>query len=229
MKIHPAAQNTVAWLEARCAIPTASEFAKLVTPLGKMCTGKDLDTYQAKKLAEWWGGPLMGGNSFATDQGHLGEDDAIPWYELHTGQTVQRVGLCLTDDERAGCSPDGLIGEDGGLEIKCPQRPAHIKYLLAGVVPPDYVIQVQGCLYVTQRKYWTFVSYSRGLPKLVLNALPDPTLQEAIKEALNAFLVRFQAGKERLIELNGGEGPPKRVPFVSSLDPAASDADDIIP
>lgn len=225
MIIHPAPQNSAAWLEARCGIPTASEFSNLVTPLGKICTGKGLESYLSTKLAEWWGGPVGGFNSFATEQGHLGEENAIPWFEFETNQDVQRVGLCLTDDERVGCSPDGLLGDDGGLEIKCPQRPNHIKYLLAGVVPPDYVLQVQGCLFVTKRKSWTFVSYARGLPKLVLTVLPDSDLQDAINEAVNAFLERFQAAKARLIELNGGEGPPKRVPFVSSLHPRADDGE----
>lgn len=220
-------QGTPGWLEARCGVVTGSEMDNLVTPLWKIRTGKEVDSYLATKLAEWWGGPLAGFSTFATDQGTMGETNAVAWYQFTYDVTVERCGLILRDDGAVGCSPDGLI-PNGGLEIKCPQRPAHIKYLLAGEVPPQYRPQVQTALFVTGRPFWDFVSYSRGLPALVLRCEPDPTAQEAIEEALNAFLERFQAAKERLIELNGGEGPPKRIPFVPSSSPEARQ-DDIMP
>ena len=89
--------------------------------------------------------------------------------------------------------------EDGsGLEIKSPQAPNHIRYLMEGTVPDDYRVQVQFSLWVTKAPYWTFVSYSMVLPALVCRVEPDPQAQEAIGLALAAFNERFAAGMKRI-------------------------------
>lgn len=202
-------QGSLAWMQARAGIPTASEFGQIVTPKWEVRKGGMPDTYLAEKVAEWWlNGPLAGFNAFATEQGHLLEEEARPNYTLETGEAVQRVAFCTTDDERVGCSPDGLLGDDGGVEIKSPQIASHVKYLLAGKVPDDYLPQVQGSLFVTGRKYWRFFSYCRKMPPLILTVTPDPKAQAAIQEALELFLSKFEIAKARLIELNGG--PPAR-------------------
>lgn len=210
MKIHTDfEQGSLAWMQARAGVPTASEFGQLVTPKFEVRKGGMPDTYLAEKVAEWWlNGPLAGFNAFATEQGHLLEEEAKPGYTLETGDEVQKVAFCTTDDGRVGCSPDGLIGDDGGVEIKSPQISNHVKYLLAGKVPDDYVAQVQGSLFVTGRKWWRFFSYCRKMPSLILTVEPDPVAQGAITDALAKFLARFESAKARLIELNGG--PPAR-------------------
>jgi hypothetical protein len=125
-------QGSVQWLKLRLGIPTASEFHQLMTPLFKAKEGETPKTYLAKKLAEAWRGePLPGFSSYATEQGTIREEDARPWYALEYDVDVQQVGFVLSDDERCGCSPDGLIGEDSGLEIKCPNPDTHVKYLIA--------------------------------------------------------------------------------------------------
>lgn len=211
MKIHTEfQQGSALWMQARAGIPTASEFDQLVSPEWKARTGQMPRSYLATKLAEWWiGGPLLGFNSFATEQGQILEDEAKPWYCLEYGEAVTSVGLCTTDDGMIGCSPDGLLGADGGLEIKCPSIETHVGYLLDGGLPKEYRAQVQGGLFVTGRPWWRFVSYRRQLPALVLTIERDEEAQSALRTALAEFLVRLQSGKQRLIELNGG--PPKRV------------------
>ena len=72
---------------------------------------------------------------------------------------VDEVGFCLRDDLNVGCSPDGLILEDMGLEIKCPLAHNHVAYLRDGVLPSKYFQQVQGSLYVTDRDVWHFYSF----------------------------------------------------------------------
>lgn len=209
MKISPYAQQTVEWMQARAGIPTASEFDNLVSPTGEVRTGKMPETYLHQKVAEYWlGGPIAQLNMFDAEQGRILEEEAIPWYELEYGVTVNRVGLITTDDGLCGCSPDGLIGEDCGIEIKCPAVHTHIGYLLKGKLPDAYVHQVQGSLYVTGFSSWKFVSYRRRLPALVLTVERDGEYQKAIYDALNLFLTKFEIAKKRLIELNGG--PPKR-------------------
>ena len=218
MKIHPAAQGTVDWLLARSAIPTASEFGQLVTPKFKVRTGDMPKTYLYEKLAEWWqGGPLPSFQSANMEFGNILEERAIPWYELQHGVTIQRVGLCLTDDGKVGCSPDGLIGMDGGIEFKCPAAHTQVRRLMEGELPDEYAAQVHGSMYVTGRPWWKFVSYASHFPKYVLHVERDEVIQEAIAEAIDAFLTAFEAGKARMIEINGG--PPERKPLMN-LTPA---------
>lgn len=211
MMISPHEQGSVDWSIARAGIPTASEFDQLVTPEFKVRTGEMPKSYLAKKLAEWWlGGPLASFNSFDVEQGRLLEDEARPWFSFEHGIEVQKVGLITTDDGRIGCSPDGLIGEHGGIEIKCPAVHTHVSYLLAGTLPKDYAAQVHGSMLVTGRSEWTFLSYRRGFPALVLRVERDEAIQSALREALDAFLERLEAAKAQLEKLNGG--PPYRPP-----------------
>ena len=200
MKILECKQGTEEWLRARAGIPTASEFDALLTPKFETRTGAMPHTYLCKKLAEHWqGGPLPSFAPFgAMEQGQILEAEAVPWYELEFGTTINRVGFITTDDGRVGCSPDGLLGDDGGIEIKCPFADTHVRYLLAGEVPKDYAAQVHGSLYVTGRKWWKFVSYRRHFPALVVTVERDEEIMGKIGEALDEFLVRFQEGLELL-------------------------------
>jgi hypothetical protein len=200
MKIIDAKQNSEAWLRARLGKVTASEADALISPEGKVRTGAGPHSYLCHKVAE----KVLGYSvdtfqgSRATDQGNIIETMGLPWYSFAFDTPLTRVGFCETDDGRAGCSPDSLIGEDGGLELKSPQPPAHVEYLLAGVVPKDYRIQVQFSLWVTRRKWWKFVSYSSQFESLVVHVEPDPLLQEAISESLAKFAPLFDAAVARV-------------------------------
>lgn len=226
MIITPHAQGSVDWSLARSGIPTASEFDNLISPTWEVRKGAMPDSYLAAKVAEaWQGGPLTGFNSFDMEQGQILEGEAVPWFELAYEMPIQRVGLVTTDDGKIGASPDGLIGEDGGIEIKCPMVNTHVGYLLKGTLPKEYAAQVHGSLYVTGRKWWKFLSYRRRFPQLVIEVQRDDAIQEAIHEALTLFLARFDRAMERMIEINGG--PPKR-PTVRTTQPAyVSDQNDI--
>lgn len=192
MMIHPPKQGSEGWLSLRLGHPTASEFDKLVTPLWKIKTGDGPHSYLCEKLAEHiTGKPLERGGTFAMEQGSILETEAVPYFELIHDVEVQRVGYCSTDDMRIGCSPDGLIGEDGGLECKCPFAQTHVRYLLDGVVPTDYLAQVHGSMFVTGRKWWKFMSYARGFPPLIVHVDRDEKIQAAIREALDGLLKRF--------------------------------------
>jgi hypothetical protein len=216
MKVHREfAQGSVQWIEAHCGIPTASEFDNLVTTKWEPRTGEMPKSYLARKLAEAWSGPLPGFGSWGMEQGQILEGEARPWLDFEFGWKIETVGFVTTDDGRIGCSPDGLIGEDGGVEIKCPEGPTHIKYLLNGILPPEYAAQVHGCMLVTGRPWWQFVSYRRHMPPLLIRVNRDEAIQEALREALVEFLERFDNAMGRLIEMNGGP-PPKRIPMVFS-------------
>lgn len=210
MKVVPnIVQGSLEWLAARAGIPTASEFDNLVTPEFRTRTGEMVKSYLALKLAEsWTGGPMPGHNSIDMEIGQILEKEAIPYFEMQTEFDVQRVGLITTDDGRIGCSPDGLIGDVSGLECKCPLPQTHVKYLTAGVVPKDYLPQVQGAMFVTGRSHWWFMSYCRRFPALIIRVDRCEMAQAALRDALDEFLARFDDGMKRLVELNGG--PPFR-------------------
>lgn len=223
MKVFNFEQGSVEWCQARAGLPTASEFKNLVTPKWKVRTGEMVETYLAEKLAEaWQNAPLNKYNTFDMDAGSLLENEAVPWLEISRECKVDRIGFITTDDGRIGCSPDGLIGDDCGLEVKCPSVHVHVKYLLGGVVPDEYLPQVQGGIYVTGRPLWVFESYCRHFPKLALVAKRDEEAQECLHEALTLFLGRFDRAMERLIEINGGPPPhmkPKPQPVMRPHDP----------
>ncbi len=210
MKIHPAEPNSLEWLAARAGVVTASEFDNIVTGDFKIREGEMPKSYLARKVAEkWLGSPLAGYQSIDMEIGQILESEAIPYYELERNEVITRVGLITTDDERVGASPDGLIGEAKGIEIKCARPETHAKYLLAGVVPKEYRPQVHGAMFVTGRPRWVFMSYCRRMPPLIITVERDEKIQSVIEEALGFFLSDLDAAMKRFEELNGGR-PPKR-------------------
>ncbi len=200
MKILSMPQGSGEWLQARLGLITASEADALVTPLGKVKVGEAPETYLIKKVCEkFLGYSSDDAGSFAMTQGTIIESVAIPYFEFTTGLPVQRVGLCLADDGRSACSPDGLIGEDGGLEVKSPQPEKALRTILAGKVPLEHVIQVQFSLYVTQRAWWKYLSFSRQFAPLIIHVEPDPKIQDAIKEAVSIFGEKYDPIISKLI------------------------------
>lgn len=200
MKILTMPQGSGEWTQARLGFITASEADALVTPLGKVKVGDAPESYLIKKVCEkFLGYSSDDASSFAMTQGSLIETVAIPYFEFTTGLAVKRVGLCLSDDGRSACSPDGLIGEDGGLEVKSPQPEKALRTILAGKIPAEHVIQVQFSLYVTQRAWWKYLLFSRQFAPMIIHAEPEPTIQSAIKEAVSAFGERFDPIMKKLI------------------------------
>src|SRR6185369_5940490 len=119
--------------------------------------------------------------SFAMRQGQEREPAARLAFEIQTGRLVQQVGFCRHDSLAAGCSPDGLIGDDEGLELKSPEPHAHLACLRTERVPSQYVWQVQGGLWITGRKRWRFVSFNPDFPEeLQLVIVTEPRDQAAI-------------------------------------------------
>lgn len=206
MKIIDVAQNSVEWMIARSGVVTASELDAIISPIWEIRKGEGVETYLAQKLAEQWiGGALPSLDGiFDIEQGKILEEEAKPFYTLTTGEEIQSVGFITTDDGKVGCSPDGLLGDDGGIEIKCPRIETHIKYLLTGKLPKQYAAQVHGSMFVTGRKWWKFMSYRRNFPPMILTIHRDEKIQAEIKKATDAFLARLEENMATLVKLNGG-------------------------
>lgn len=145
--------------------------------------------------------------SAAMEWGIETEKYARAAYEVVTESDVELCGLALHDRiENFGASPDGLIGEDGLLEIKCPTTKVHLKYMLAGVVPEDYLPQVLAQLSCTGRKYVDFVSFDPRLParhQIFIKRLErDEEQIAALEFGVIAFLAEVDAMVERLNGIN---------------------------
>lgn len=224
MKVHMEEQGSPSWSILRSGKPTASEFHNLVTPLGEVRSGDMVKSYLAKKVAEaWQGGPLMEFNMFDMEAGQVLEKEARPWFEARYNIDVETVGFITTDDGRIGCSPDGLLGNSSGIEIKCPKVETHVGYLLNGKLPKDYVAQVHGSMFVTGFNEWKFISYRRRFPNLVIAVDRDEKIQAALKQALDEFLEKFDAAMKRMEEINGGPRPQR---FVSPIEPDLTETEE---
>lgn len=185
---------------------TASEADELLTPLFKARAGDGLKTYLYRKIAE----KVLGftedtGTSFPMMNGSILEHECIPWLEFEHNYKIDRVGFVTNDAETAGYSPDGFIGEDGALEIKCPTIPIQMKYLLEGIAPLQYLPQMHFGMFVTGRKWCDFVSYSRQLPKLIVRVERDEEIQSAISHAFDAFMIRFGVGVAKISAMRDEE------------------------
>jgi hypothetical protein len=203
MKIVDCAQGSPEWKSARLGVPTASEFDALVSPEWKIRTGQGPETYLYTKLCEKILGFAPDVSSYAMEQGTILESEARPYFEFQYETPVRQVGLCLSDDRRIGCSPDGLIGEDGGIEIKCPQPAAHLKFLLEGELPPQYRAQVHGSMLVTGRSWWQFMSYSRQFPPLLVRVEREEKIEKTLRQALEIFLEKFDAKLAAIESMRG--------------------------
>jgi predicted phage-related endonuclease len=109
-------------------------------------------------------------------------------YAKHYAE-VEEVGF-ITNDEwgfTVGYSPDGLVGDDGLIEIKSRRQKYQLETIASQKMPDDYTIQVQTGLLVSGRKWCDFVSYSGGLHMVTIRVLPDPAIQAAIIAAATAF------------------------------------------
>ena len=185
-------QGSEEWLKARLGIPTATGFENIVTASGKKSSA------QIKYMAELIEGSILGLSQSAVkshfmERGNQLEPQARMAYEFETGNDVIQVGgVYLDESKSAMVSPDGLIPAlKKGLEIKCPKMSTHIRYLLEGGVPSEYVIQVQANLWVTGYDTWDFVSYCPEYQKQTLfiyTAQRDPKLMKAFDEHIPQFL-----------------------------------------
>lgn len=134
--------------------------------------------------------------SYDMERGNFDEEHARAKYSEVYGP-VTECGF-ITNDKLGfliGCSPDGLVGDDGGIEAKSRLQKLQMQTLVEHVskqtVPPDYMIQVQSELFVSERKWWDFLSYSGGMKMATVRCHPIPEIQEAIGNAAIDFEKRL--------------------------------------
>src|SRR5580704_4584943 len=169
MIIHRCVQGSDEWLRLRLGIPTASRFDSIVTPK-KMALSAASKGYAHELLAEWiYGEPIEAFVSPWMERGEALEAEAVRYFELETGLDTSKVGFITTDDGMVGASPDRLIGDDGTLEQKCPSPKVHVGYMVdPHSLVEDYQLQVQGQLWVSERRYAYIQSYCPRFPSVIV-------------------------------------------------------------
>lgn len=187
-------------MQLRVGRVTASELTELVDSKFEPRTGEKPKTYLYQKVAEVWRGkPLDSFSSWESEEGQLREEEARRWFALeYASLRLSNVGFVEHDDGLCGCSPDGLLGDTGGLELKCPQSTNHVRYSLEGVLPISYAPQVHMSMYVTGRPWWFFVSYCRKFPTFVLKVERDEAICAKIAEAVATFTEKLNTALAKL-------------------------------
>lgn len=184
-------QGTPEWLEARAGILTASTIGQLITAKTISPAMNDRSRGLCQTLiAERITGHVEPVHpNRAMTRGTLLEPEARRIYAAQTGQDVDEVGFARldTDTYTLGSSPDGLVGDGGGIEIKSPSAKVHVATVLSGAIPDYNRAQVQAFLHVTGRDWCDFISYLPGEPLCIIRDYPDPRWQTAIQSAAEQF------------------------------------------
>ena len=191
-------QGSPEWLASRLGRPSASMFGKLVTGSGK--PSGSAESYINEMIAERLTGrskPFFTNEHM--ERGNFLEPEARQAYEFITDFEVVETGFILDDSQEFGCSPDGLVANDGGLEIKCPSDSVHVSYLRAGKVPAKYYQQVQGCMMITGREWWDFMSYHPEMPHLLVRMERNEEFIEAMATEVNKAVETIVKETERLV------------------------------
>ena len=198
MIISEHAQGTDEWMAERTGIPSASNFAKIFTTVGK--PSATATTYMNELVAEW----ILGEKEQIKQndwmlRGIELEDEARKAYSFVNEVDVLEVGFCFKDEDKlVGCSPDGLVNHDKILEIKCPKASTHIGYLLGGKLPSTYFQQVHGQLWVTGRDDCDFISYYPGLPNFEIRVEREQKNMDMIDSHLAKFISEMMDRRERI-------------------------------
>jgi putative phage-type endonuclease len=149
-------QGSQEWLQLRLGVATASNFDKIITSAG--VESKTLKEYAFELASDsLLTEPEASFQSEVMIRGNQLEEEARSYYSFVTDNKVEEVTFIKKGN--IGYSPDGLISDNGLVEIKCPLKKNHLKYLIDNKLPTKYKAQVQGGLYISEREYCDFISY----------------------------------------------------------------------
>ncbi len=183
-------QGSEEWYQARLGFVTASNFSKVLNK--KSGRGLYMRKIAAERLTgyredEYKNDIMFHGNEI--------EDIARNVYQMIKDCEVQQVGFVRRDDDVGG-SPDGLIDEDGLIEIKCPLPSTHIEYIISNKVPSKYIPQIQGLLWITGRAWCDFVSYDNRIvskPMHIIRVERDSEYINDMAANVNVFVKELKA------------------------------------
>lgn len=223
MGFEVAEQGTEEWLQERLGLATASKFFDIVnwtlgTPQGKptkmypegkpAVPPKPQATYYRYRneiLAERLTGDMKRFSSKYMEWGKNHENDAALEYEKVTGNEVSTVGFIKHPELDAGASLDRTVGEDGCVEIKCPNTDTMIDYIIADGPPPQYYAQIQGQLWISHRKWCDFVVFDPALGEIYIKRVDrDEAFIATMEYRIETFLADVDRWETKLREKGYG-------------------------
>lgn len=193
------------WEYVRLGRPTASQFARILTPK-KLEYSSSAAAYRNQLLVEWLIGykPEFSGGSASSgyaDRGADMEASARRRYEYVHDVKVERVGFIMRDDGKVGGSPDGFLSVDGGVDFKCPAMHTHIGYMLnPNELVEQYKSQMQGYMYLSGREWWDVMSFHPEIDPVERRIQRDERYQIALGSALDEFVTDLENAKRQLAE-----------------------------
>lgn len=204
MIISPYEQRSTGWFKERLGLPTASMFAEIITTKGK----PTVENRRTKYLNELAGEILTGRNTerFANQKmrdASKREPEARLLYEIVAGVDVQNVGICYANKQKKyGASPDGLINLDGGFETKDAEPHVQVMRMRTGWKGTEHFQQIQGGMYVCERKWWDLQSYCEGMQPIIIRFWRDDSWIEKLKIELDKFCLELIMTVKKLRKIN---------------------------
>jgi len=188
-------QQSEEWFKVRLGLLTASHFSEVLNK------GSGRKTYMLRLLAERMAGEVH--PAFSNEYMKNGietEPFAREYYEGLKKVKVEQVGFIKTGD--IGCSPDGLVGDDGIIEIKCPLPSTHLGYILQDKMPTVYIPQVQGNLMVSGRQWCDFISFDPKVTKRPFWSIrvkrDENYINNILRKATEQFLYELKSLEQKL-------------------------------
>ncbi len=221
LHVHPdIEQRSAEWFAQRCGMVTASAVGKLLTPTLKVADNDAsralTATLVAERITGWAEETRMTPDMW---RGVEHEPFARDTYSGHYEQAVE-IGFMVRreDDWTLGYSPDGLVRDDGLIEIKCPRAKSHLNTILTDQVPPSYMAQLQAGLLVSGREWIDYVSFCGGMPLYVKRVLPDPAWHKAVTAACQKFETTAAEMGAAYKQATTGLAPTERVPSLDDME-----------
>lgn len=192
--ISDAKQGSSEWFTLKLGVISSSNVSKVVSKKGS----ETRFTYMAELISQVCTGDMEELNSKYLDWGKHYEDAARSSYEFETGYNIAEVPFVFKDDmRREGCSPDGIVNDKKGVEIKCPFNATHfIKFLTEDKIKPEYEWQYQHTLRVMDADEWDFVQYHPNMkisPLKILTVKKDEEKQKIMDEAIPEFIFEMDS------------------------------------
>lgn len=191
-------QGSDEWKQARLGHVTASNIAEVMSKGKGTAEAVGRYKYKVRLVAERL--TMTPGESYtnaAMQWGIEQEQFACIAYEAQKETFVDKIGFVLHPEIKwLGVSPDRIVGNEGLIEVKCPNTTTHLDYLFEGKVPSEYYKQIQCQLWVTGRQWCDFVSYDPRLPKrnqlLIVRTERDEKLIAEMKTETEKFLAEVE-------------------------------------
>jgi hypothetical protein len=214
-------QGSPAWDAVRRGKVTASRCYDLTATLKKGAYTAARDRYKLELVCETLTG--LTADQYVSKEMQWGLDQekyARAAYELSRDVMVETAGFVLHPDiPKFGCSPDGLVGDSGMIQIKCPNTATHLTWMLADTIPLEHCPQMLAELACTGREWSDFVSYDSRLPPQLQLFVKRMPREELLIQILEAEVVRFNLELEDMLSKFPSAGPQPVVEIMDAFKP----------